>query len=358
MREKKRTKTAKMHLRQRNNLLYEQLQYMGDRMGGTQFELLVFDKATMHRYTSDQPTILDNIDPKKVCWLCVRGLSDTAKLQPLCAALQIPTLWLQDVLNTHHLSKIEELDTAVLTILDLFSSDAQEQIEKERVGLILKPGLVVSFQETQNDLFVDIANAIANNEGKVRNESADYLYNLLFSNIVNGYLGILDMQREQMLDMENVLMEFGDEKPNDIGRDIQMVRNDYIQLRRNLLPLCENFRILTESAQVKAANKIYYKDTFDHLLQVFQMIDSAKENITALVDLYLANNDLRMNRIMSRLTVLSAIFIPITFLAGVWGMNFRVMPELDWQYGYLLAWGSMLLVAGAIAVWLWRKHWF
>lgn len=358
MKEKKTTKSIKKHLRQRNNLLYEQLQYTGNYTESTHFELIVFDAHTIHRHTADQPTVSDNIDPAKTNWLCVRGLCDTAKLQPLCAKLQIPTLWMQDILNTHHLSKIETLGDTILTILDVFSGNTSSEATKERISLILKPGLVISFQETPNDLFTDITNAITNNEGKVRSQTADYLYNLLFSNIVNGYLGILDIQREQMLDMENRLMEFDDEKPKDIGRDIQMVRNDYIQLRRNLLPLRENFAILTESTQVKAANKIYYKDTFDHLLQVFQLIDSTKENITALVDLYLANNDLRMNRIMSRLTVLSAIFIPITFLAGVWGMNFRIMPELDWQYGYLLAWGSMLIVAGAVTWWLWRKHWF
>ena len=153
-------------------------------------------------------------------------------------------------------------------------------------------------------------------------------------------------------------MEFDNTRPSDIGRDIQRVRKDYMLLRKNLLPLREEFATLSESPLIKAANKIYYKDTFDHLLQVLQLIDNAKESITALVDLYLANNDLRMNHIMSRLTVLSAVFIPLTFLVGVWGMNFRHMPELEWTYGYLFAWVVMIVVAGAVVWWLWRKKWF
>ena len=347
----------KPRIRQRDNLLYEQLQYTGHIQAKTQFELLVYDKLGAETYTSDAVTILKKMDASKINWLCVRGLSDVKIIEDLCQQFELSTLFMQDVLNTRHIAKIQEMEQGILAILDLFSHTDHENLDKEHVSLLLKKGLVILFQESQVDLFSEIRKAIVTNTGKVRSQSADYLYNLLFSSIVDTYLAVLDTQRDQMLDMEDKLMEFGNDHVR-VGRSIQLVRKDYMLLRKNLLPLRTDFLHLLESDYVKPANAIYYKDTHDHLLQVFQLIDNAKETITSLVDLYLANNDLRMNQIMSRLTVLSAIFIPLTFLAGIWGMNFRAMPELYWPYGYLFAWGVMAIVASGIIWWLWKKKWF
>ncbi|MGM9746065.1 MAG: magnesium/cobalt transporter CorA [Paludibacteraceae bacterium] len=343
----------------RNNLLYEQLQYTGDKHLDTQFELFVFDKSDAQHFVGDTAdAIAEHIHPDKVNWLRVTGLADTAKIEQLHTRFGISVLWLQDILNTRHIAKIENQRTALLTITDVYTQADNAPIDKEHVSVLLQKGCVFSFQESRAPLFAPIADAILNNKGKVRRQSADYLYNLLLSHIFDGYLSILDRQRDRILEMENTLMEFDNTRPSGIGRDIQMVRKDYMLLRKNLLPLREQFATLSESPLITAANKIYYKDTFDHLLQVLQLIDNAKESITALVDLYLANNDLRMNHIMSRLTVLSAVFIPLTFLVGVWGMNFRYMPELEWTYGYLFAWVVMIVVAGAVIWWLWRKKWF
>ena len=285
-------------------------------------------------------------------------MSDVTKIEQLHTHCGISILWLQDILNTRHIAKIEDQHDALLTITDIYTQTAGNTLDKEHVSVLLQSGCVFSFLESYTPLFAPIVDAILNNKGKVRRQSADYLYNLLLSHIFDGYLSILDRQRDRILDMENTLMEFDNTRPSDIGRDIQRVRKDYMLLRKNLLPLREQFATLSESPLIKAANKIYYKDTLDHLLQVLQLIDNAEESITALVDLYLANNDLRMNHIMSRLTVLSAVFIPLTFLVGVWGMNFRHMPELEWTYGYLFAWVVMIVVAGAVVWWLWRKKWF
>ena len=344
-------------IRQRDNLLYEQLQYTGEIHAGTHFELTVFDKSGIKTHTSDDLAILNHMDLNKVNWLCVRGLSDVNLIEEFCRQFDLPNLWMQDVLNTRHIAKIEEIEHGFLTVLDVFSYNDHHTLDKEHVSLLMKQGVIISFQESQVDLFSEIRKALVTNTGKVRSESADYLYDLLFSSIIDSYLAILDVQRDQMLDMEDKLMEFGNDHVA-VGRSIQLVRKDYMLLRKNLWPLRSDFAILLESHHVKATNKIYYKDTRDHVLQVFQLIDNAKETITALVDLYLANNDLRMNQIMSRLTVLSAIFIPLTFLVGVWGMNFKAMPELSWQYGYLFAWGVMAFVAVVVIWWLWKKKWF
>ncbi|MDD3405340.1 MAG: magnesium/cobalt transporter CorA [Sphingobacteriia bacterium] len=346
-------------IRQHDNLLYETLQYTGNVVIETLFTITTFDAKTVDKHNYHTVSdVIKAIDDNKTNWICVQGLADTKKIEKLCSALNVPVLWAQDILNVRHISKIEFSQQKILTILDIFGSNIGEPLGKEHISLLLMPNTVVSFQETTNNYFQHIQEAIMANSGQVRHQNTDYLYNLLLSRVVDNYLAILDHQRDEMLTMEDTLMEFTGNHTN-VGRDIQNTRKDYLLLRKNILPLCSEFhKLLKDAPLIIPSNHIYYKDTYDHLEQVAQLIENAKENIAALVDLYMANNDLRMNHIMSRLTVLSAIFIPLTFLVGVWGMNFKFMPELNWTYGYLFAWGTMAITAIGVIIWLWRQKWF
>lgn len=346
--------------RQRDNLLYEDLQYTGNVTEKTSFELTVFDKDSVHELRFDEPAaIIKAINPKQTNWLHVSGLIDVDAVSALCSGLGIGVLWIQDILNSRHIAKIEETPNLILTVLDAFTYNEAEVLVKEHISIVLGKHFVLSFQETKQDHFKDIRKAIVSNTGKVRTQTADYLYNLLLSNVVDNYLAVLDVQRDRMFDMEDVLMEFDDDH-EETGRFIQRYRKDYLLMRKNIFPLKDEFRELLhiDSSLVSKENLIYFKDTFDHMKQVFQLIDNAKETIKSLVDLYMANNDLRMNHIMRRLTVMSTIFIPLTFLVGVWGMNFRNMPELREEYGYFVAWGVMIAIGVIVYVFLRKKKWY
>lgn len=355
----RRTKTKaprKPHVRSKNNLLYEQLQYTGSYHNGTRFTLVSFDASEVKRLSTDSvEELLHALSSPKINFVTVHGLSDLTKISAFCHGLGIASLWTQDIVNVMHIAKIEENDEMALAILDYFAYN-DSLLEREHLAFILKNNTVVAFQESDKDYFAEIAQAIDEQSTRVRQASADYLFNLLLSRVVDSYLAILDLQRERMLDIEDALMEFSD-KAVSLEKEIQVVRKEALVVKRSIMPLNENFRMLLESKLIKPTNKIYFRDSYDHLSLAIQLIDSAHSIIASLVDLYLANNDLRMNSIMSRLTVVATIFIPLTFLAGVWGMNFVNMPETQWKYGYLYAWIVMIAAAVAVVIWAKRKHW-
>jgi len=161
------------------------------------------------------------------------------------------------------------------------------------------------------------------------------------------------------MDMEDLMLELN-LGPKDSGQRIQRFRKDYSRLKKSISPLREHFGhlILMESGLIGKNSLIYFRDTNDHLQQVSLMMDANRETIASLVDLYLANNDLRMNSVMKQLTVVSTIFIPLTFMVGVWGMNFKNMPELEWTHGYLFAWLVMVFLSLVFFFWLRRKKMF
>ena len=172
-------------------------------------------------------------------------------------------------------------------------------------------------------------------------------------------MSILANMEDELEDLEELLLS--PDENNTPGIDsIQAYRRDYRLIKKSILPLKEQINKLlhTDSALLHKNSQPFFNDVNDHLQFVLQTIDGCRDMITALVDLYLSNNDRRMNNIMRQLTIVSVIFIPLTFLAGIWGMNYRYMPELDWKYGYLFAWLLMALVAGGIYLYFRKKKWY
>ncbi len=347
-------------LRQKNNLLYEQLEYTGSVQAPTEYIVTIYDEDTvMQKKYFDVEEVIKLKQKGKNIWLHVRGLSDVESIEKLCISIGLPVLWIQDVLNDRHIAKIEESSEMAFTVIDAYEYNVNMELEKDHLSLILGEKFILSFQETHTERFQLIRQALVEDIGKVRSNGVDYLYNLLLSKVVELYLFVLDKQRDQLLEMEDELMEF-DSVREEMGKGIQHYRKDYMRLRKNVMPLKDEFHEILElnSNLVKEETKIYFQDTYDQLLQVFQLIESTKESIASLVDLYMANTDMRMNHIMKRLTVVSTIFIPLTFLVGVWGMNFHYMPELTWKWGYLFAWLSMLIVGVIVYIWLRHKKWY
>lgn len=347
-------------LRQKNNLLYEQLEYTGSVQASTEYIVTIYDENTakQNKYYDIDEVIKVKQNEKNI-WIHVRGMSDVKGIEKLCVSMNLPVLWIQDVLNDRHIAKIEESTEMAFTVIDAYEYDENLVLEKDHLSLILGEKFILSFQETHAERFQLIRQALVENIGKVRSNGVDYLYNLLLSKVVELYLFVLDKQRDQLLEMEDILMEF-DSVREEMGKEIQHYRKDYMRLSKNVMPLKDEFHEILElnNKLIKEETKIYFQDTYDQLLQVFQLIESTKESIASLVDLYMANADMRMNHIMKRLTVVSTLFIPLTFLVGVWGMNFHYMPELTWKWGYLFAWSSMLGVGVIVYIWLRHKKWY
>ena len=267
---------------------------------------------------------------------------------------------MQDILNVGHPSKIEERESYNVVISKLSAVPTDEEdgdIRQTHLCLVQGNGFVLTFMEEENRFFDDVVQAIRGNILKVRERNSDFLLSVLFNSLVGNYVSVVSRIDDDLEELESALFENADDR--DTGIRIRLLRKQYLVMKQTVYPLKEQFsRLLhSDSALLQKNNRAFFNDVNDHLLYVVQTIDSCRETLSSLMDLYISNNDLRMNDIMTRLTVVSTIFIPLTFLAGVWGMNFKWMPELDWRYGYLLAWGIMLVLGVAVALYLKRKKW-
>lgn len=291
---------------------------------------------------------------KEKYWLHICGLNEAEQIAMLGKTLHLHPLLIEDVLNVNKQPNIEEFDNCVLTVLKYFNPTTTDDMPcLEQISLVLAENYVLSFRENDQPLFDKIRNALENNIGKVRNKGSDYLFALLLDRIADSYLPEMDKTEELLVEAEGQILN--DEKETNIREMILRNRKRYQVLKKAVLPLKESFPRLMrlDKTLIEKSTITYLRDVFDHIDFVSRSIDSYHEMLLSLMNLYTSNNDLKMNRIMQRLTVVSTVFIPLSFLVGVWGMNFDIMPELHWSYGYLVAWA--LLLGTGISIWVYLK---
>lgn len=337
----------------KNNFLSEKLTYNGDERTATHVHLVSYNSAGM--------TVSDNaeidasalsLDPASVSWVRVHGLKDTERIRALCAAFGIDFLVVQDILNVDHPSKVEEYERYNFVVAK-YSCHG----EMAHISLVQGENFVLSFSETETALFDGVQKAITDNVLKIRTRPTDYLLSVMINGLVADYASLASSIDDDMDDLASELIAAVDAR--DIGAQILSLRRRYMDLKRTVMPLKEQFsRLLrSDSRLIRKGTRPFLNDVNDHLLYVAQSIDSCRETLASLMDLYVSNNDLRMNDIMKRLTVVSTIFIPLTFLVGVWGMNFRNMPELEWKYGYAAAWGVVIVIGVIVYLFFRTKKW-
>lgn len=344
----------------KNNLLSEKLVYTGDSQTPTHLHLCTYNAGEVQEVSAtDFQKIIPALNNERINWLQVHGMQNTEAIRQICTHFEIDFLTLQDILNANHPTKIEEHDKYIVLIAKIFHAneeggDELDELEQQQVCMILGANYVLTFLENETDFFDDITTALRNDVLKIRGRQTDYLFSVLLNSVIGNYITIVSSIDDALEDLEEELLIITDGK--DIGVQIQSLRRQYMLIKRSVLPLKEQYVKLmrAEDQLIHKVNRAFFNDVNDHLQFVLQTIEICRETLSSLVDLYISNNDLRMNDIMKRLTVVSTIFIPLTFLVGVWGMNFKLMPELDWRYGYLFAW-LMMTGIGAIVYWFFRK---
>jgi len=345
---------ANENRKRRNNLLYGGLNYNGDFTQATEIHLTSYDENNCQTRTIKNTHEL-KLEKGKVNWIHISGLSDTQLVSDLCTQMGLAIPVVQDILNARHLAKLEDTSGALFAVLDAYSYNEASLLDKEHLGMILSVDFVLSFEEGSSHRFEPVLQALMDGIGQLRKHQADFLFNLLISLVVDSYLDVIEKQQNSLMEMEDALMEFNTIH-KEAGQQIQLFRKDYGRLKKDITPFWEDFRrtLMLESTLIHDTTRIYFRDTYDHLQQVTSILEINRETIASLVDLYLANNDLFLNRTMNQLTIVATIFIPLTFLVGVWGMNFKNMPELGWAHGYLLAW--MLMIALGVGLYLWFRR--
>lgn len=349
----------------KNNLLSEKLIYTGDSTTPTHLHLCTYNAIEIQEISGDTfQSVAGTLNNERINWLQVHGMKDTETIHQICNHFEIDFLVLQDILNANHPTKIEEHDKHIVLILKLFYPNEHkeendlDELLQQQVCIILGNNYVLTFLEKETDFFDDISTALRNDILKIRGRQSDYLLSVLLNSIMGNYISTISAIDDALEDLEEKLLTITN--GNDIGIQIQSLRRQYMLMKKSILPLKEQYVKLlrAENLLIHKVNRAYFNDVNDHLQFVLQTIEICRETLSSLVDLYISNNDLRMNDIMKRLTVVSTIFIPLTFLVGVWGMNFKFIPELDWRYGYLFAWIVMVVIGIVVYLFFKKKNWY
>ncbi len=292
-------------------------------------------------------------------WVDVWGLTDTALIEQIGNDTQIHALAQEDVLNTHQRAKLDEYENGLFIVLHHLRLDADNlELSSEQISIFAGKNVVVSFQEDPDDTFASIRRRGREGVGRLRKKGPDYLAYSIVDNIVDGYYVLLDEIESQVLELEEMMYTNGSD-PSCKARIFELKRV-VNQFRHRMLPLRDAvarfFR--TESDIVEDSNRLYLRDVVDHVAQILDGIDNQRDILDSMEALYHAEAANKLNDVMRVLTVISTIFMPLSFVAGVYGMNFDNMPELHSRYGYFIALGTMFLLSLGMLYYFRRKRWF
>jgi magnesium transporter len=296
-------------------------------------------------------------DSKTVSWLNVDGLHDVSIMEKVGNHFNIHPLVMADTLNVHQRPKFEDFGDYIFITLKMISFDeAQNSISSEQVSMILGDNYVITFQERYGDVFESVRERIRKLRGRIRKVGADYLAYALIDAVIDHYYVVLEKISEKIESLED---EVVDNPKKDTLADIHHLKKNMTLLRRAVWPLREmaSNLIRSESKLMKKQTMPFTRDLYDHTIQVTDSIDTFKDMLSGLMDLYLSNISNRMNEVMKVLTIFAAIFIPLTFIAGIYGMNFEFMPELKWKYSYPVLVGVMVCVTSGLIVYFRKKKW-
>ncbi|MCB9185490.1 MAG: magnesium/cobalt transporter CorA [Flavobacteriales bacterium] len=306
---------------------------------------------------ADVEDLKESLLTSTVSWVNINGIHNTDAIGAIGKVYGIHNLVLEDILNTDHRPKVEPFEDYVFFTMKMMWYNKNDELEHEQISIVFGKPYVLCFQEVKGDIFDPIRQRIRENSGLIRKKGTDYLVYRLIDSVVDNYFAIIERIDERVENLEIAIIE---ETEEDLTREIQHLKREIITLKRALLPLREAVSGLEKrvSELIDPDNEKYFRDVYDHLIQIADNLETNREVLSGLMDLQMANMSNRMNQVMKVLTVIASLFIPLTFIAGIYGMNFEYMPELHWKYGYFAVWGLMLLIFAAMLIFFRRKKWF
>jgi magnesium transporter len=326
------------------------------------------DPVAVHLFEYDQDVCEESIlspetdyqelsENGRLTWINVDGLDDLDLTKKIGTAFDLHPLVQEDLVHTGQRPKVEEYDDYFFIVLRMLTLDAAAVgVKNEQIGIIIGDGYVLSFQERAGDVWQGVRDRIRAKSGRIRNRGADYLAYALIDAIVDNYFNILESFAEQLETLEEEVLESPTEETM---HRIHRFRQEMFVVRRAVWPLRElaNALVRTESPLIDAGTGVFLRDVYDHTIQVVDAAETLREVVSGLMDLYLSSVSNRMNEIMKVLTIIASIFIPLTFLAGIYGMNFESMPELGIPWAYPVILGIMGALAIGLLLFFRKRGW-
>lgn len=298
------------------------------------------------------------VDKPSNTWINVDGIHHVEVVEKLGNMFGHHPLMLEDVLNTHHRPKMEDFDDYIFFTLKMLGLDKKGDIVSEQISIVLGKNYVISFQEREGDVFDALRERIRLGKANIRQNGADYLMYRLIDTIVDHYFLIMESMGDKVDKLEEEVMS---DTANDATmKKILKLKRELISLRRTISPLRDAIGSLQREGSdlIEEKTHTFLNDVHDHTIHLTESIETYRDVLSGLMDMYYTTISNRMNNVMQVLTIIATIFIPLTFVAGIYGMNFEYMPELHYKWAYPTVWALMIGIAIGMVVYFKRKKWF
>ena len=321
-------------------------------------EVTDYNKVNYDRFIFDNVESAFNFENEENnTWINVDGLSNTAEIEKLGKYYKLHPLIIEDIVNTNQRPKIDEYQDYLYIVAKMLYHKEDGILEHEHISIVVGKDYLITFQEADGDVFDAVRERLTNSKGRLRNSGPDYLMFALLDAIIDNYFVVIEEISDKIETLEEQL--FIAQPSDDITFEIQELKRTVLRIRRAVFPLREVIsrleKIDNSLIQEKTVN--YIRDLYDHIIQVSENIEIYREMTWGLMDMYMTTISNKMNEVMKVLTIMASIFIPLTFIAGIYGMNFDNIPELHYKYSYYILWGVMILLFVMMILYFKRKKW-
>ncbi len=296
-------------------------------------------------------------DKPTVTWINIDGLHDVDVIEKIGTNFGLHPLVMEDILHTDQRPKMEDFENYVFITGKMLSYDEEDhRLQAQQFSLVLGPHFIITFQEREGDVFEPVRERLRKGKGQLRKRPPDYLAYTLMDAIVDHYFIVLEKIGEEIESLEEELLS--NPTPETL-ETVHHLKRELIFLRKSVWPLREVISVLErgESELIQDKTTIYLRDVYDHTIQVMDTVETLRDMVSGMLDVYLSSVSNRMNEVMKVLTIIATIFIPMTFIAGIYGMNFQFMPELKWHWGYPLVWIIIIAIAICMLLFFRKRKW-
>lgn len=329
------------------------------RMDKTKISILSFGEGYFSEvHDCEVEKVQSVISSGRFSWINVDGIHDVKTIEKIGKVANLSPLLMEDVLNTYQRPKFEDYGTQLYVNCKMIGLGLEEDtIVSEQLGLVLGENYILSFQEQEGDIFSLIRDRIREDKGQIRSRTSDYIFYRLIDIVVDNYFLVTEHFTNMSEELERKILEKNDKS---FLIEIQKLKKTLIRFRRMIVPMREvvNGLYKEDNGLISEATKPFLRDVYEHVIQVMEWVENQRDMANSTMDLYHTEVSNRMNSVMQLLTVISTIFIPITFVAGIYGMNFEFIPELKWKYGYIFFWSLIFLIILLMVIYFKKKKWF
>ncbi len=333
------------------------LVYVGeDKFEDVNIEILSYNKSDLKEFeTKEIKDIKEN--KNEVTWINLTGIHDIKFIEDLGKKFHLDSLLLEDVVNTNQRPKVEEFGDKLFAVLKMITyNNENNSLKLEQISIVLGKNFVITFQERKNSFFEPIKKRIKEKRKKIRSSESDYLFYAVIDTIIDNYFSVLENIGEQI---EIIEIELINNFNNKLINLIYGLKREILLLRKSIWPLREIISNLerNELKLIKKETLNYMRDVYDHTIQIIDTVETFREMLSGMLDLYISISGNKMNEVMKVLTIIATIFIPLTFIAGVYGMNFEHIPELSYKFAYPLFWTITILIGLLMTLYFKKKNW-